>query len=219
MPKPDPAVREPSLPGALRLLYVADLPAIQDWRRLDTLFEGGVTAVWLRAPQATGAELHRAARDLVRRASPFGVSVIVGDRADVAAGVGAHGVQLGYRSPPAQDVQPWFPGWVGVSCHSAGELARAEAAGADYCVLSPVFGVPRKGAPLGTLEFGALRSGVKLPVVALGGVEVSNVASILEAGADGVAAIRCLRDGQDSEASARALRTAVDANKNEPAAG
>jgi thiamine-phosphate diphosphorylase len=208
-----------TLEGALRLLYVADVPAVQDWRRLDHLFEGGVTGVWLRAPGATGAELHRAARDLVRRASPFGVAVIVGDRADVAMAVGAHGVQLGHRSPPAQDVRPWFPGWVGVSCHSAGELARAAAANADYCVLSPVFGVPRKGAPLGTLEFAALRSGVELPVVALGGVELTNVASLLEAGADGLAAIRCLRDSPDPEGTARALRTAVDANRSEPAAG
>ncbi len=218
---PDALTPEPSQPvtESLRLLYVADVPAVQDWRRLDLLFEGGVTAVWLRAPQVTGAELHRAAKDLVRRAAPFGVAVIVGDRADVAAGVGAHGVQLGYRSPPAQDVRPWFPGFIGVSCHSAGELARAASAGADYCVLSPVFGVPRKGEPLGALAFGALRNGVSLPVVALGGIETSNVASVLEAGADGLAAIRSLRDGQDPKGTARALRTAVDANKSEPAAG
>ena len=208
-----------TLRDALRLTYVADIPAVQDWRRLDQLLEGGVTCVWLRAPAATGAELHRAAKDLVRRATPFGVSVIVGDRADVAAGVGAHGVQLGHRSPPPADVRPWFAGWVGVSCHSAGELRRAEAAGADYCVLSPIFGVPRKGAPLGAISFGTLRVGVGVPVVALGGIEVSNVGEVLTAGADGLAAIRCLRDGADPEGTARILRRAVDANRSEHAAG
>ena len=83
----------------------------------------------------------------------------------------------------------------------------------------PVFGVPRKGAPLGAISFGTLRAGVGVPVVALGGIEVSNAGEVLAAGADGLAAIRCLRDGADPEGAARILRTAVDANRSEHAAG
>lgn len=197
------------LRDALRLVYIVDREAARDWHRLDTVLSSGATCLWLRAPGATGAELYRAARDLVWRTHERGGKIVIGDRADVALAVGADGVQLGFRSPPARKVRPWFDGWIGVSCHSEAELRSAERAGADYAVLSPLFGVPAKGGPLGTALFQKLAGCVDLPVVALGGIDAGNAAEARQAGAAGVAVIRALRDAADPEDAGRRLGGAM----------
>lgn len=193
------------LPDALRLVYIVDREAARDWQRLDAVLDAGASCVWLRSPRSTGAELYRTARDLVWRAHERGAAVVIGDRADVALASGADGVQLGFRSPPARKIRPWFPGWLGVSCHSEAELLKATRAGADYVVLSPLFGVPTKGGPIGTALFERLAAGVDVPVVALGGIDATNAGQARDAGASGVAVIRALRDAQDPAAAARML--------------
>lgn len=197
------------LPGALRLVYIVDRESARDWKRIEAALAGGATTIWLRAPGATGAQLYRTARDLVWRCHERGGAVIIGDRADVALAVEADGVQLGFRSPPPRKVRPWFEGWIGVSCHSEAELRSAERARADFTVLSPLFGVPAKGGPLGTVLFQRLVSTTDLPVVALGGIDGSNADHALAAGAVGVAVIRALRDAPDTSGAARQLRGAV----------
>ncbi len=195
----------PRLAEALRLLYVVDEPRARDWRRLESALDGGVSALWLRAPEASGADLYRLAKELLLRTRARGAALILGDRADVALAAGADGVQLGHRSPPAHRVRPWFPGWLGVSCHGEGELRRAQEAGADYAVLSPVYGVPEKGVPLGAALFERLRLSVTLPVVALGGIEAGNADEVRAAGAAGVAVIRALSQADDPRAAAGRL--------------
>ena len=195
----------PSLKRALDLVYIVDLEAARDWRRLDAAMAGGVSALWLRAPGATGSQLFGAARDLVRRCAPHGVALIVGDRADVAQAVGTPFVQLGYRSPPPRFVTSWFPGHVGVSCHSEGDLRRAAQAGAAYAVLSPIFGVPDKGEPLGVDRFALWTRNAALPVVGLGGIDRANVESVRATPAAGVAVIRALREAADAQSAAKRL--------------
>jgi thiamine monophosphate synthase len=114
-------------------------------------------------------------------------------------------VQLGHRSPPAEKIRAFFPGWLGVSCHSADELAAAGRARADYAVLSPFFGVPSKGAPLGPQAFARLAGRTSLPLVALGGIESANAEDARDVGAAGVAVIRALRDAGEPASEARRL--------------
>lgn len=194
------------LRDALRLIFIVDDETSRDGDRVDAALGGGVTAVWLRDPGLSGAGLYRRARDLGERCRAHEAALVIGDRADVALAVEAQGVQLGHRSPPARRVRPFFPGWLGVSCHTAGDLERAAALPADFAVLSPVFGVPEKGPPLGLARFAALAEGVgDLPVVALGGIDGSNAADARAAGAAGVAVIRALRDATDPAAEAARL--------------
>jgi thiamine-phosphate diphosphorylase len=197
--------REP-FPRALAVVHLVDLEEARDGARLDRLLAAGVTCLWLRAPGATGRALYDAAGGLVLRCRRSGAALLVGERADVATAVGADGVQLGHRSPPAERVRPWYRGWMGVSCHTAADLAAAEAAGADHAVLSPVFGVPEKGEPLGLERLAEMVAAAGLPVVALGGIAPTNAASVRATGVAGVAAIRSLRDAPDPEAAVAALR-------------
>jgi thiamine-phosphate pyrophosphorylase len=144
-----------------------------------------------------------------RRGRRAGAALIGGARADVALAVGAAGVQLGHRSPPPERVRPWYRGWLGMSCHGSDDLRAAEAAGANHAVLSPVFGVPAKGAPLGVRRLAELAASTPLPVVALGGIDAGNAASLADSGVAGVAAIRGLRDAPDPASAASALASAL----------
>lgn len=204
--------RTMTLREALRLIYIVDPEGAADGDRLDAVLGGGATALWLRAPDRPGADLYRIGRTLKQRCVDHGAALLVGDRADVALAVEADGVQLGHRSPPADRIRPFFPGWLGVSCHGADDLQRAEGARADFAVLSPLFGVPAKGPPLGPEAFALLVSGTELPIVALGGIETANVGEARVVGAAGVAVIRALRDAADPASDARRLRAATDAS-------
>jgi len=192
-------------PRALATIWVVDAADAAEGERIEAALAAGVTALWLRDPAATGRALYEAAGGLLLRCRRQGAALLVGDRVDVAMAVGADGVQLGARSVPAPAVRRWYGGWMGVSCHGATELSEAQEAGADHVVLSPVFGVPEKGPPLGTQGFARLARGVGVPVVALGGIDPGTAAEVRAAGAAGVAAIRALRDAPDLAAAARAL--------------
>ena len=198
-----------SLPASLRLVYIVDLEAAADADRLEAAFSGGTTCLWLRDPAANGRQLYDAAGGLVLRCRRAGAALLIGDRPDVAMATGADGVQLGRRAPPARTVRPWYRGWMGVSCHSDGDLREAEAAGADHVTISPVFGVPLKGPPLGLEGFAPLAASCRLPVVALGGIDPENAPSLRALGIAGVAVIRALRDAADTRAAATALSGSV----------
>jgi thiamine-phosphate pyrophosphorylase len=92
-----------------------------------------------------------------------------------------------------------------VSASSIDEAVAAEALGADYIGAGPVWATPTKpdaGPPLGLDGLAALCAAVSRPVVAIGGIDASNAADCLAAGASGVAVVRAATD-------ARALRRAM----------
>lgn len=199
--------RASPFPAALRVVQIVDCAGAADGAHLDATLSAGVTAVWLRDPAATGRRLYEAAGSLLLRCRRLDAALLVGDRVDVALAVGADGVQLGQRSVPVARVRPWYRGWIGASCHHAAEVASAVEGGADHVVLSPVFGVPDKGAALGVEGLRSLLGVTRVPAVALGGVEPGTVGLLRDLGLAGVAVIRALRDAADPVAAARTLAT------------
>jgi thiamine-phosphate pyrophosphorylase len=129
---------------------------------------------------------------VVNIARPAGIEVLVNERADVALAAGADGVHLPSRAISPAALRRLGVRMIGVSCHDAGELVKAEAEGADFAVLAPVFAPLSKESvapPLGLDGFRSLALSVKIPVLALGGITAENIEACLDAGAAGVAGI------------------------------
>jgi len=172
---------------------------------------GGADAIQLRDKTCGCRDLARIGGEISQIARKTGTLFIVNDRLDVAIACGADGVHLGQgdlRVDVARQIAP--PGFViGVSVGGVEEAVRAEAEGADYVAVSPVFSTGSKqdaGPGHGLLVLRAICVQVSCPVVAIGGINRSNVEEVVRAGADGVAVISAVVWSPDIAASAREMR-------------
>jgi thiamine-phosphate pyrophosphorylase len=165
---------------------------------------GGRVALHLRGRATAGARLYALAMELREEARRVGGLLVVNDRIDVALVAELDGVHLGRASLPAALVRRLLPGgrWVGASVHGA-DVARAVSRDADYLVLGTVFATAshpdRRGA--GTELVARVRAATSLPLLAIGGVTPIGVSEVLEAGADGVAALSGIWRARDPGAA------------------
>lgn len=175
--------------------------------------ENGLDWVQVRDHQASARDLFELAKDVLKICRPLGVRVAVNDRLDVALAVGADAVQLGWRSLPIAAARVIAGGLlIGVSVHDVEAALRAEAAGADRLTFGHVFPTSsHPGEPPRGLE-GLKRvvEAVRVPVVAIGGIDAENVGDVLEAGAAGVAVISAILGAADPGQATAALRGALD---------
>ncbi|MEO5590258.1 MAG: thiamine phosphate synthase [Gemmatimonadaceae bacterium] len=150
-------------------------------------------AVHLRSSRLGGRDFHAIAEKLAAAQEATGCWLIVNDRADIAAAVGARGLQLASHSLEIADaLTVWPVGLVGASIHSVAEALAAERAGASWCVAGTVFETPsHAGRPPARVEFveNASRA-IGIPLIAIGGVTPEDVPALVKAGAHGVATIR-----------------------------
>jgi thiamine-phosphate pyrophosphorylase len=167
--------------------------------RIAEAIRAGIDLVQVREKDLSTKELIAVAVRALEAARRAATRVVINDRLDVALALGAAGVHLGQSSLPAELVRRIAPRdfMVGVSCHSLGEAREAEAAGADYALIGPIFETPSKaafGPPLGLDVLRAVATRLKIPVLALGGVTVERVRGCLDAGATGIAGIRIFQE-------------------------
>lgn len=165
-------------------------------------------AVQLRDKDLGGAALYALASDLRRVTAAAGAALFVNGRLDVALAVGADGVHLGAGALDAKTVRRLAPDLrVGMSTHAPNEVRAAAAAGADFVVFGPVFETPSKQGlllPRGAEALTAAAAG-GVPVLALGGLDVTNAGACLEAGAKGLAVIRAVLGAPDPAQATAAL--------------
>jgi thiamine-phosphate pyrophosphorylase len=152
--------------------------------------ERGATVLQLRDPGATTGSLEREACRLVAEAP---VPVLVSGRADLALAAGAAGVHLPERDLPVAAARRLLGGerLVGRSVHSAQAARLAAADGADYLVFGSVFASASHPdrPPVGLDALRAVAVAVRIPVLAIGGVDAASAAACGAAGAAGFAAI------------------------------
>lgn len=167
---------------------------------------GGCDAIHVRVPGGTTQdvlELARAVRDVSTQAM-----LIVNDRLDIALVAGADGVQLGERGFSVDDARRVLPPWmlIGRSVHDIAGARSACEAGADFLLAGHIFDTPSKhGVPGRGLDWLAdVVSAVQIPVIALGGISINRIPSVLAAGTHGVALGRELLCAADPEQAAAA---------------
>lgn len=168
---------------------------------------GPAVALHARDRSAGGAALARVAQRLLALARPPEAAVVVNGRPDVAAAVGAHGVQLGADDLGPAEARRTFPlGWIGRSVHSAAEAETAVGEGADYLLVGNIYETAsHPGRPGAGLELVRRTVGLGLPVIAIGGIDAARAAAVRDEGAYGVAAIAALWRVPDPASAALAL--------------
>ena len=177
-------------------------------------FAGGCRWFSLREKDLPAEERRRLLAALVTLGRRFGAIVTVHDDIEAVIATGAHGVHLPGASDPAAARLRLPRGLIGVSAHSPSEAAALLAAKADYVSLSPIFPSPSKpdyGPPLG---LGAIReAAVSGAVIALAGIDETNAAACLAAGAAGIAIMGDIMRAADPETTVRRLIEAIAATR------
>ena len=158
-------------------------------------------------PDREFLETARRLRELTRRQ---GVLFIVNDRVSTAILAQADGVHVGHEDLAVPEVRSLVGSsmLIGRSTHSLEEALEAQRQGADYIGVGPVFGTPTKPSypPVGLELVRQVRERVRIPWVAIGGIDLENAGLVSSAGAACVAVVRAVAAASDPEAAARALK-------------
>jgi thiamine-phosphate pyrophosphorylase len=180
-------------------------PAFDDF--LEAAISGGVDIVQVRDRTLLDGELLEAVANATDVTFRHKVPLGVNERIDIAIMAEADFVHVGQDDVPVQDLRPFrLP--VGLSTHGPEEI---DAATADYIGVGPVYATPTKeGRPAVGLELVRYAAdNAKAPWFAIGGIDASNVADVVGAGARRIAVVRALGDAEDPERSAAELRSAL----------
>lgn len=217
---PVPSAR--SVPRPVAVYGIADLGAlgaVPPATAAAAMARAGIDWIQLRAKPAGDAELHRQALDCRRALAGMGARLWIDDRPDVAALTSADGVHLGQDDlPPSAARRIVGPAcWIGRSTHDRDQLLEADAdPEVDVIAVGPVFDTAGKERPdpvVGLDHVRWARRATTKPLVAIGGIDATNLASVLDAGADAVAVIGALCRGGEVEANARRLLAAANTRK------
>jgi len=127
---------------------------------------------------------------------------LINDRIDIALAAQADGVHLGQSDMPIAVARKLLgpERIIGLTVHNLSEALEGERLGANYLGVSPIFRTatkPDAGKPAGITLIEEIRRHVEIPLVAIGGINHSNAADVIKAGADGLCAISCVVAGED----------------------
>lgn len=185
--------------------------------RARSMLAAGAGLLQLRAKHVTTrrfVDLARAVGEVCRSA---GARFIVNDRCDIALVVGADGVHLGQDDLPATAARRLLgpERIIGVSTHNVDQAIAAAATGeADYLGIGPIYPTSSKANPdpvIGLAGLEAVRRQVRVPLVAIGGIDAERAVAVRQAGADAVAMIGALSADGDVEAATRRVLQALGA--------
>jgi thiamine-phosphate pyrophosphorylase len=168
----------------------------------------GLPAVQVREKDLGAADLAFLCRRLLAPVREAGALLILNDRVDVALAVGGDAVQRTSVSLPVDDIRAVAGRRlrIGASVHSLEEAVDAELKGADWVTFGPVYETPSKrpyGPPQGVSRLAAVARGLRIPVIAIGGITPERVGEVRAAGAHGVAVISGILAAGDPAAATR----------------
>ena len=172
--------------------------------------DGGVRTVQLREKNLSGRELTLLAEKFRRKCDELGVLMLMNDHVDIALAIGADGVHLGQDDMPLEAARRIAPELIlGRSTHSVEQALEAQAQGADYVNLGPVFPTRTKNTPVQPLGLEIIRNAapkLSIPFSVMGGVKEHNIPQLYDAGARIFAMVTELTQADDVAAKARAMR-------------
>ena len=174
--------------------------------------KAGVSCVQLREKNAGTRLFLKRALALVSILKPARIPLIINDRVDIALAAGADGVHLGQSDMPYKDARRLMgpKAVIGLSVETWEDVERARELDVDYLGVSPVFSTPTKTdtkTPWGLEGLERIREYSSLPLVAIGGLDVSNAGDVIAAGADSIAVVSAICSADDCfEAAGRLVK-------------
>lgn len=195
---------------SLYLVTEESVPINDLLRIVEQAVQGGVTIVQLREKRSDGKIFYEKAARLKELLSSYSVPLIINDRVDIALAVEAEGVHIGQKDLPLEQVRKIVPESmiVGVSASTIEEGKKAEREGADYLGIGAVFPTGTKQdakvLPEGMLE--RVAQSVSIPSVAIGGIDLQNVSSIIGKNISGVAVVSSIMQAENPKQAAEQYR-------------
>jgi thiamine-phosphate pyrophosphorylase len=165
-------------------------------RIVEQMIEGGVDLIQLRAKNKSIEELVQLAKELHELTAKSAAPLIVNDYAEVASSTPVEGVHVGQDDDSIEIVRRRVKRdiLVGKSTHSLEQARAAEREGADYIGFGPIFATPTKPdyAPIGLENIRRVHAEVNLPIFCIGGINIDNLQSVIDAGAKRVVMVSAL---------------------------
>lgn len=181
----------------------------------------GVTLIQLRSKDFPSRDFFDLGLNLSRLLKPLNIPLIINDRADIALACSASGVHLGQDDLPLSAARQLLDPdkIIGISVNTVSEAQAAEKGGADYLGVGPVYPTStKKGLKtvLGIQGLKIIRDRVRLPILAIGGIDAENGGEVMASGADGAAVISAILGAEDIGRATRELLEALRGKKRTP---
>lgn len=187
------------------LLGERDLP-----QSIELGIQGGVTLVQLREKSVSTREFLELALSVKEITSHYRIPLIINDRLDIALAVDADGLHVGQDDFPMLIARELLgpDKIIGVSASTLAEALLAQQQGADYLGVGAVFSTPTKtdGPRASLQELELIKKSVTIPVVAIGGINETNLQQVMATGIDGVSVVSAILSKEDILKAAKQLR-------------
>jgi len=214
-------IKNSEIRGALKGLYfiidrtLSKKGVIED---VISAIKGGVRIVQYREKNLSDREMLSEAKKICQICRKNGVLFIVDDRVDIALACDADGVHIGKKDIDFLDARRILGEnkIIGVSVNSINEAKHFEMLGADYVSLGPIFKTTTKkdaGEPIGIDVIKEAKKVLRIPFTVIGGINLDNLKSVLDAGAESVCMISAIVGKDDVEKEVRKVKTFFELKK------
>lgn len=177
--------------------------------QVESALKGGVTCVQLREKDLDDASFLAEAIEMKKLCEKYGVPLIINDNVDIAIKSGANGIHVGQSDMEVSEVRKLVGDnmIIGVSAHTVEEAKEAETGGADYLGVGAIYPTTTKqdATYVSLNELKRICNSVKIPVVAIGGIDKNTISKLYGTGVDGVAMVSAIFAADDIEQECRRL--------------
>ncbi|WP_040330369.1 thiamine phosphate synthase [Clostridium ihumii] len=178
---------------------------------VENAIKGGVTLVQLREKECGGKDFLEYAIEVKEITDKYNVPLIINDRVDIALAIDAAGVHVGQNDIPAKVVRELIGKnkVLGISVSNLEEAKKAVEDGADYLGIGAIYSTSTKkdakNVKLNMLK--EIRDNIKIPIVAIGGIDKNNAKEVIECNIDGIAVVSAILSENDIELAAKNLKS------------
>ena len=177
------------------------------------IIKGGADVIQLRVANKSDKEFLSIATKIKKLTCKFKIPFIINNRLDIALAIDAEGVHLGQDDLPIESARKIAPRkLIGKSTHSLKEALKAAKETADYISIGPIFHSPTKPnlSPIDLNLIPQIKKKVKIPLIAIGGINLNNIKQVLKAGVEGVAISSAITKAENPKVTTRRFKKMLE---------